>query len=72
MGHRRRYHGRGLRFLLKLEKCVDRGNLNCQQHDVATPAELASIDNGASRQVQAIYDEAIRIVFRMGTKRGLD
>jgi predicted ATPase len=63
---RRRYRRHGLGFVRKLEKFVDQGNVNCQHMVLLLLAELASIDNGASKQVQAFYDKAIRAAGRTG------
>jgi hypothetical protein len=64
--HRRRYQRRGLRFLHKLEIFVRSGNVNCHHMMLLLRAELASLDNGVSREVQAAYDKAIRAAGRMG------
>jgi predicted ATPase len=65
-GRRRRYRSRGLRFLRKLEKFVDEGNNNCHHMMLLLRAELASLDNDVSREVQVAYDKAIRSAGRMG------
>jgi hypothetical protein len=64
--HRWRYRRRGIGFVRKLEKFVEQGNINCQHMVLLLQAELASIDNGAPRQVQAAYDKAIRLAGRSG------
>lgn len=61
-----RYRRRGLGFVRKLEKFQDQGNVNCRHMVLLLQAELASIDKGSSRQVQAAYDKAIRVAGRTG------
>jgi predicted ATPase len=64
--HRKRHRRRGLEFVRKLEKFVNQGNVNCKHMVLLLQAELASIDNGTSKQVQTAYDKAIRVAGRTG------